>query len=69
MVSANINATLEPELEMLFNKSTVFEFDGQKVGIVGYAHEALNTIAILGMSLFYSYTLHYWSTSQNYFLS
>ena len=49
VVSANINATLEPELEALFNKSTVFEFDGQKVGIVGYAHEALNTIAILGM--------------------
>lgn len=61
MVSANLNATLDPEFESLFNKSTVLEVDGQKIGIVGYTHEQVNVIAILGKVSLLSYLLRWGS--------
>ena len=46
-VSANLNVTNEDALQGLFSKSVVKEFDGQTVGIVGYAVQRINEIALV----------------------
>ncbi|XP_072041639.1 snake venom 5'-nucleotidase-like isoform X2 [Amphiura filiformis] len=48
IVSANLNITNVPALQGLFNKSTVIEYEGERIGIIGYGHEQINVIALLG---------------------
>lgn len=35
IVVANINDTLEPSMQGLYNKSTIIERSGRKIGIIG----------------------------------
>lgn len=39
VVNANINATLEPELNQVLKKSVIKEVGDQKIGIIGYTTE------------------------------
>ena len=39
VVCANIDASKEPVLDGLFQKSTVKTIDGERVGVVGYLYE------------------------------
>lgn len=36
ILSANINATKQPDLNSKFSKSTTFTLNGQRIGVVGY---------------------------------
>ncbi|XP_070560027.1 5'-nucleotidase-like [Ptychodera flava] len=53
VISANINATLEPTIEGLFTASAVMEVDGREIGIVGYTLEDSPKTTLTGDLIFY----------------
>jgi len=51
ILSANIDASKEPTLEGKFRKSIIADYEGQKVGIVGYTTEETAWISNPGKNL------------------
>ena len=51
-MAANVDATDEPELEGKFGSSTTFEFDGVKIGVIGYITEETPDISNTGNLIF-----------------
>ena len=45
VVSANIDASLEPIIEGLFSKSVILNVGGEYIGVVGYTYQRTNEIA------------------------
>ncbi|KAJ8919180.1 hypothetical protein NQ315_012167 [Exocentrus adspersus] len=54
VVVSNIDDSLEPDIQGLYNKSTVIERDGKKIGIIGVILHNCNEIASTGDLKFYS---------------
>ncbi|XP_025097430.1 5'-nucleotidase-like isoform X2 [Pomacea canaliculata] len=51
VVNANINATLEPELNQVLKKSVIKEVGDQKIGIIGYTTEETPALSSPGPNL------------------
>ena len=49
VLSANINASLEPEMEALLAPSTVLDVGGDKVGVIGYTTKSTPVLSYTGM--------------------
>ncbi|XP_013420463.1 5'-nucleotidase-like [Lingula anatina] len=52
VISANIDASNVPEIQGLFNKSTVLDVAGEKIGVVGCTYRATPTISSPGNLIF-----------------
>ena len=49
VLSANINASQEPEMEPLLAPSTVLDVGGEKVGVIGYTTKSTPVLSYTGI--------------------
>lgn len=52
IVAANIDASLEPSFQGLFNKSVVLERSGKKIGVIGVVLSSYDVRIIICITLF-----------------